>query len=209
MWKNECKWTEEQDKRLIELWKKEKSGSQIAFILVKEFTEKITKNSVIGRAHRINKTAKALGLPEPCVPRRSPIKISSEEIRAKNAEYMRQYRAKEQPMLPILETLDLDLNKRTDAYTPSGVLRADRVRLGARSSNAIPVQLKIMPINLGVVCDCCWPMWGKEKPTHIYCNQKSMPNKSYCEKHFKKSTVQSSQSSLTKLTNKIIKMEMR
>lgn len=30
---------------------------------------------------------------------------------------------------------------------------------------------------------CCWPLWGSEKPTHIYCAAPSQVNASYCPMH--------------------------
>jgi len=30
---------------------------------------------------------------------------------------------------------------------------------------------------------CCWPMWGTERPSHLYCGDPSLPGRSYCADH--------------------------
>lgn len=39
---------------------------------------------------------------------------------------------------------------------------------------------------------CRWPLWGDEKPTHVYCGDKvAAPGQPYCESHAKKAQGQS------------------
>lgn len=36
----------------------------------------------------------------------------------------------------------------------------------------------------GYVGECLWPMWSDtEKATHVYCKQRTVPGKSYCQEH--------------------------
>lgn len=148
-------WSETELETLRDLWGTGLSGSEIAARLPGK-----SRNAVIGRAHR-------LGLAK----RASPIKnITPEEAerrREATRERRRQARARHDAKAKA--------RKATRPVRPARrIATAERAAIAA---TAFPARDGFMGRT------CCWPMWGDERPTHVYCGGPAVPARPYCEAH--------------------------
>lgn len=149
-------WPAEKDARLAQLWDEGLTTSAIAA------TMEITKNAVIGRAHR-------LGLAK----RPSPIPVKgSDKLRKPRAARPRKPKAaKPQP-------------KQHRQSGARSLVVAQAVQPVAPPPPPAPRPEPRPMIRLGRADGCRFPLWGRGKPTHVYCDapraRSFMP---YCEAH--------------------------
>jgi GcrA cell cycle regulator len=142
-------WTEETIAKLRILWAEGLSTAEIGRRMG------ISKNAVVGKAHRLNLTA-----------RPSPIRRDGGE----RAERKRLPRRVHGPTLPALQAalapMPQEPPRAAERERPVPVLRAVYLpRHGARST------------------PCCWPIGEPGTKTFRFCDVGAIPGKPYCDEH--------------------------
>ena len=142
-------WNEETIARIRALWDEGHSTAEIGRRMG------ITKNAVVGKAHRLN-------LP----PRPSPIRRVPGEARAPRRNPVKRVVG---PTLPALPS-------QVAVSAPARPALVPRPGVALR---AVPAQ----PRPAGRVQACCWPLGDPGTPTFRFCGDAAMPAKPYCEDH--------------------------
>ena len=189
-------WSPEEDARLRGLWDEGHSTAEIARRMGR------TKNSVVGRVHRLAFPAR----PSPIQPKR-PISVAPARIRRNSAAEVRAAwarqkqhqqgatRAPVQPgrwgIHPGLAALPIPAEAGDPGRSgPAGMVDLDRAT--GRSSLTLP-PAEAIP-RLGVFSGrqdegCRWPMWGHaERPTQVFCCgprwvREDGTKAAYCDRH--------------------------
>ncbi len=163
-------WTEELIARLRALWDEGHSTAEIGRILG------ISKNAVVGKAHRLNLPA-----------RPSPIR------REASAE-PRPRRHTRGPTLPPLATATVEGNARPASQSPVlplavGTLARTAAEFGrqATSSSTPPAASPSVgtsaPRPYARRIACCWPLGEPGAPGFHFCGAEAVPGKPYCAAH--------------------------
>lgn len=143
-------WTEEAIATLRQLWAEGHSTAEIGRRMG------ISKNAVVGKAHRLNLAA-----------RPSPIRRAPGQAPAPRAPRLapRPAMPRPMPMLPVVR--------------PAG---ADRpVPLAPRPAQVSPPP-RPAPLRLGNAT-CCWPIGEPGTPGFRFCTSPAIAGKPYCEEH--------------------------
>lgn len=150
-------WTGYAIARLERLWNAGVSTEQIGQDLG------CTKNAAIGKARR-------LGLE----PRLSPIirdgRIPKDSAPRGPGRATRQQAARLPTIASVVPRV-ADLNEKRAAQLDRYGVSAQVVRVDAP------------PVKIGASKGCCWPMWGNERPTGVFCDAPARMGKPYCAGH--------------------------
>lgn len=149
-------WTDAEDDRLKELWPEKLSTAAIGRELHR------SKNSVVGRAHRLE-------LPS----RPSPIVFGPPKPRP---------RPRAGPVtLPPLASTPRAVVRAPERSRPFGVA-PDAVALPPAAARVAPV-VEQRTATEGRVVECAWPIGEPGSAGFRFCNERSMPGRSYCAEH--------------------------
>lgn len=140
-------WNEETIGRLRALWDEGHSTAEIGRRLG------ITKNAVVGKAHRLNLSA-----------RPSPIRRTPGEARPPRRVQPRRMSG---PTLPVL----------TSSMTVARVAEMPRIQPALR---AVP-HAAARPMSR--VTACCWPLGEPGTPSFKFCGDAAMHGRPYCAEH--------------------------
>jgi GcrA cell cycle regulator len=141
-------WTDETILCLRALWDEGHSTAEIGRRLG------ITKNAVVGKAHRLN-------LPG----RPSPIRRSSGEARQPRRPSLRRANG---PTLPALAAIG-------SVSKPTELLRPQQPQL-----RAVPVTPRVSASRSS---SCCWPIGEPGTPSFRFCSDDAVNGKPYCGEH--------------------------
>ncbi|HSU06852.1 MAG TPA: GcrA family cell cycle regulator [Acetobacteraceae bacterium] len=148
-------WTEDTIQRLRALWSDGLSTAEIGRRLG------ISKNAVVGKAHRLELSA-----------RPSPIRRDGSPPRPRRAPVPRVAG----PTLPPLAST------RTVPTVIGPALRP-AVATAAPAPSPIPRLQPVAPRPYGRVITCCWPIGEPGTREFRFCDDQSVPGKPYCEDH--------------------------
>lgn len=158
-------WNDEAIARIRALWSEGHSTAEIGRRMG------ISKNAVVGKAHRLNLPA-----------RPSPIRRGSGEKRATTRSPIRRVTG---PTLPALQTVQRPGQAGPlaptgfaplSALSPTGYVPMSKPQAVLRP---VPVQ----PRPSGRISSCCWPLGEPGKPDFHFCGDPTMPAKPYCDQH--------------------------
>jgi len=140
-------WTEEAIATLRQLWAEGHSTAEIGRRMG------ISKNAVVGKAHRLNLPA-----------RPSPIRRPAGQAPAARAPRLapRPGLPRPLPILPVVRAAAADRQEHRPAQ--------------------ITPQARTAPLRVGHAT-CCWPIGEPGKPGFRFCGAPAMPGKPYCEEH--------------------------
>lgn len=176
-------WTDDDRRRLEELWATGLSGEKIARQIGR------TKNSVLGQAHRMR------------LPGRTPAVVrKTEPLDAEKTELARvMWHERKAMSIPDIAralgvTVDVLRGKAFRLNWPArGFAKSYRIA-AAKTIVAAPVTPEAQPFIMAPPVSivfkprppraCCWPMWGhNERPTHRYCDGMAVAGRAYCGEH--------------------------
>lgn len=157
-------WNDEAIARIRLLWSEGHSTAEIGRRMG------ISKNAVVGKAHRLNLPA-----------RPSPIRRSTGEKRTPIRATIRRVTG---PTLPALQSVP-----RASVPAPSTPAVASSLPMPAVVALPVhkaPVMLRTVASNprpSGRVSSCCWPLGDPGTPQFRFCGDPTMPAKPYCHEH--------------------------
>ena len=148
-------WTEQRIEMLRRLWGQGQTASQIAVAL-----GGVTRNAVIGKAHRLGLTG-----------RPSPIKRdASGTATPKRRPVPRRAMAPQpKPMMPLQRAIPAQQDSGTIASPPPAPREQPRNYPPARAH--------------GGTKSCSWPMGDPKQPGFHFCGEPSEPGRPYCANH--------------------------
>ena len=145
-------WNDETIARIRALWSEGHSTAEIGRRMG------ISKNAVVGKAHRL------------CLPARpSPIRRGTGEKRASTRATIRRVTG---PTLPALQSVP----RAVAPPTPVGFTPMQKPPVVLRQ---VPAQ----PRPSGRVSSCCWPLGEPGTPDFHFCGDPTVPAKPYCDEH--------------------------
>ena len=147
-------WNDETIARIRALWSEGHSTAEIGRRMG------ISKNAVVGKAHRLSLPA-----------RPSPIRRGTGEKRASTRSPIRRVTG---PTLPALQSV------------PRPVQAAPPAPIGFAPAPKPPVVLRTVPSQprpSGRISSCCWPLGEPGTPDFHFCGDPTMPAKPYCDEH--------------------------
>lgn len=147
-------WNDETIARIRALWSEGHSTAEIGRRMG------ISKNAVVGKAHRLNLPA-----------RPSPIRRGTGEKRASTRSPIRRVTG---PTLPALQSVPRAVPPAAPA--PVGLAPAPKPQVVLRT---VPTQ----PRPSGRISSCCWPLGEPGTPEFRFCGDPTMPAKPYCDEH--------------------------
>jgi GcrA cell cycle regulator len=157
-------WTEQRIDILRRLWGQGQTASQIATIL-----GGVTRNAVIGKAHRLGLTG-----------RPSPIKrdgASPSQPRRRQAQPQRRM----QPSLPPLAaSLGVSRPQSAGMQAAMNETQAAPPPAEARTAPKAPAQQR--NVHAGSKT-CSWPVGDPKQPGFHFCGESAEPGRSYCAHH--------------------------
>ncbi len=165
-------WTEETISRLRSLWQEGHSTAEIGRRL------SITKNAVVGKAHRlilparpspIRKNTAQAGAP---TARREPAQVARLIPRAEKPEPARQ------PPLPVAAATVTALRAPAPAQGAAGAERA-----GSVHEAELPVPRLGHTTPRRRAQSCCWPLGDPGTKQFRFCGGEPIPGKPYCTAH--------------------------
>lgn len=157
-------WNDEAIARIRALWSEGHSTAEIGRRMG------ISKNAVVGKAHRLNLPA-----------RPSPIRRGSGEKRATTRATIRRVTG---PTLPALESLPRIVEPAP--VTPSVAVESPISTVVAMPPAKAPVMLRsVTSVHrpTGRVSSCCWPLGDPGTQQFRFCGDPTMPSKPYCHDH--------------------------
>lgn len=147
-------WNDETIARIRTLWSEGHSTAEIGRRMG------VSKNAVVGKAHRLNLPA-----------RPSPIRRGTGEKRATVRPTIRRVTG---PTLPALQSVPRQTA--SPHAGPSGMTPAHKASAMIRP---VPSQ----PRPSGRVSSCCWPLGEPGTPQFRFCGDPTIPAKPYCDEH--------------------------
>lgn len=177
------KWADSKNDTLRELWAANHPTRVIASLM------DITKNAVVGQAHRLDLPGRLSPIkrwegygppPPPCRvlrPKkvRPPALVYPEGIALERAAIKEQQRLLKASIVAVPRALTVAPRER-----PTRAIRAPEVTLAEVRYEA-PV--KLVAPRYGRVVECSWPSGTPGKADFRYCDEPSEPSKSYCLPH--------------------------
>lgn len=154
-------WNDEAIDRIRALWSEGHSTAEIGRRMG------ISKNAVVGKAHRLSLPA-----------RPSPIRRVPEEKRGSQRATIRRVTG---PTLPALQSVPPPV-----AAVPPAPVPLATAPLAVLPVPKPPVLLRPVPSQprpAGRVSTCCWPLGDPGTPGFRFCNDPTMPAKPYCDQH--------------------------
>jgi GcrA cell cycle regulator len=163
-------WTEQRIEMLRKLWGQGQTASQIATLL-----GGVTRNAVIGKAHRLGLT----GRPSPI--KRDGTEAGSSAPRRKSAGSQRRQQPAIAPMPNLRPTVSVPVAP--EASPLAGTLAAGAAE--ARPSE--PVMTKAPAAARNAVQagskSCSWPVGDPKQPGFHFCGDSAEPGRPYCAHH--------------------------
>ena len=155
-------WTEETIARLRQLWQDGHSTAEIGRRMG------ITKNAVVGKAHRLELPA-----------RPSPIRRGTQDGPRPRRSAVRRTTGATLPGMTS-STPPVQRPVPPVAAVPSAAEVAP-----ARPATPQPVVLRALPLikPSARVSPCCWPIGDPGTPSFRFCDDGALPNKPYCAEH--------------------------
>lgn len=152
-------WNDETEARLRTLWSEGHSTAEIGRRMG------ISKNGIVGKAHRLNLPTRASPIIRDGRPRvrKDPLPRAVRESAAR---------------LPALVSVAMPPPPEPPRLSEKSVANLSRAGLAPQLVVTEPAPA----VTLSKV-RCCWPMWGHGKPTHQYCGEPSRLGKPYCPTH--------------------------
>ena len=147
-------WNDETIARIRALWSEGHSTAEIGRRMG------VSKNAVVGKAHRLNLPA-----------RPSPIRRGTGEKRAVTRATIRRVTG---PTLPALQSVPR-------APQPAASAAADFTPTPKQAAHLRPVPAQPRPS--GRISSCCWPLGDPGTPAFRFCGDPTMPAKPYCDEH--------------------------
>lgn len=144
-------WNDETIDRIRALWSEGHSTAEIGRRMG------ISKNAVVGKAHRLNLPA-----------RPSPIRRGSGEKRAAPRSTIRRVTG---PTLPALQSV------------PRPTPTASVTLLPMQKSTPMLRTVQTHSRPSGRISSCCWPLGEPGTPAFHFCGDPTMPAKPYCDQH--------------------------
>jgi GcrA cell cycle regulator len=151
----DSRWTDESEARLRELWSEGCSTAEIGRRMG------LTKNSVVGKAHRLGLESK----PSPIIRDGRPVKPK-----------------------PVPRVHGATLTLPPSIIAAQAAEKAAERALVAKLSEIVAAAAEPEPetprVNFKPLAprQCCWPLWDG-KPTHRYCEAVARPGRAYCSAH--------------------------
>jgi GcrA cell cycle regulator len=156
-------WAEETIIRLRALWDEGHSTAEIGRRLG------VSKNAVVGKAHRLDLPARPSPIRRDGSGRSSPRRSTPRRIAG--------------PTLPPLSSAGM-------AATPGPAMAASPQPLAPRPAPTVPPRVHITaPRPYGRVVTCCWPIGEPGTKSFQFCGAESEPGKPYCEDHARRAYV--------------------
>lgn len=153
-------WTDEMVARLRVLWDEGHSTAEIGRIMG------ISKNAVVGKAHRLNLAARPSPIRrEPGVPRPRMTRVT----RGPTLPPLGALRAASAPPAPL-------------PSTPNAVPSCGPVDTASVLPPSVAVAARPRP-PFARTLDCCWPLGEPGTPSFRFCGGEAMPGKPYCAQH--------------------------
>jgi GcrA cell cycle regulator len=153
-------WSEEIIDRLKALWAEGLSTAEIGRRM------NISKNAVVGKAHRLNLPA-----------RPSPIRRGGEGARSRVT-----VRRVTGPTLPPLATVRMAVPSPSPAPAAPVASPAPSAPPVARSLPAASLR-GVVPPRFGRFNPCCWPLGEPGTESFRFCDEPSLAGKPYCQEH--------------------------
>ena len=144
-------WNDETIERIRALWSEGHSTAEIGRRMG------ISKNAVVGKAHRLNLPA-----------RPSPIRRGTGEKRATPRATIRRVTG---PTLPALQSVS----------RPASTAPVNLIPLHKAPPMLRAVQTQSRPS--GRISSCCWPLGEPGTPAFHFCGDPTAPAKPYCDQH--------------------------
>lgn len=143
-------WTAETIAKLRAFWDEGHSTAEIGRRLG------ITKNAVVGKAHRLSLPA-----------RPSPIRRNTAEVRAPRPAPVRRVNGPTLPSLQVVPPVAASVRPVVEASRPAPTLRA----------------VAPQPRPTSRVSTCCWPIGEPGTPSFRFCSDPAAANRPYCAEH--------------------------
>lgn len=147
-------WNDDTIARIRALWSEGHSTAEIGRRMG------VSKNAVVGKAHRLNLPA-----------RPSPIRRGTGEKRASKRSPIRRVTG---PTLPALTSVQRPAQ--AGPLAPTGLTLMPKPQVVLRS---VPSQ----PRSSGRISSCCWPLGEPGTPGFYFCGDPTVPAKPYCDQH--------------------------
>ena len=156
-------WNDEAIARLRLLWDEGHSTAEIGRRM------SVSKNSVVGKAHRLNLPA-----------RPSPIRRDAGGVQSPRPPVARRVTG---PTLPPL-SVEVDVEIEVEIIEPAPVrkLPAPPPLVVARPMTSAPI-LRQVPQSRRHEITCCWPIGEPGTKSFRFCDSTASPNKPYCTEH--------------------------
>jgi GcrA cell cycle regulator len=182
-------WTEETISRLQELWQQGLSTAEIGRQLG------ITKNAVVGKAHRLSLPPRPSPIRKP-----APVRASAEPVVERVEPESAQLRPPEEtasaaPVAPVAEVAPsedetiresasvVSILARRAAETSADATPAEDVPEPAPRSVPRPVLRSVPPEPRRRGPSCCWPLGDPGTPGFHFCGAAPLSGKPYCAEH--------------------------
>lgn len=165
-------WTEQRIEMLRKLWGQGQTASQIATLL-----GGVTRNAVIGKAHRLGLT----GRPSPI--KRDGTEAGSSAPRRKSAGSQRRQQPAIAPMPNIRPAAAAPMSAES---TPSAGILNTSVAPEARPSEPAMAKAPSAPRNAAVQAgskSCSWPVGDPKQAGFHFCGDSAEPGRPYCAHH--------------------------
>jgi len=169
-------WTEETIDRLKMLWQQGLSTAEIGRQL------SITKNAVVGKAHRLSLPPRPSPIRKPKIGQPAPVEMpeaSGPVVEAVPSEEVARADAKDTPVaeivpMPVREPVVAETQRVKEAPVSAPVVRPEAVRPALRS---VPLEKPRRGPS------CCWPLGDPGTPGFHFCGAAPIPGKPYCQEH--------------------------
>lgn len=155
----DSRWTDRSEARLRELWSEGCSTAEIGRRMG------FTKNSVVGKAHRLGLKSKP-----------SPIIRDGRPVKPKKAPRVYGTTLTLPPSIIAAQAAEKAAEK---AAERAFVAKLSEIIAAAVEPEPEAPRVAFKPPSLR---QCCWPMWDG-KPTHQYCDAAAVLGKPYCAAH--------------------------
>ncbi len=179
-------WTDERIALLKKMWKEGKSAAEIAKTLGKG----VTRNAVIGKAHRMGLSGRPSPIKKPAAPKKEAAAAAPKKERAAAP-------AAAAPAAP---------RGKKAAITPPAANAKASAQLNKEVEELKTIEKEIVPLGGGVALIdltermCKWPIGDPRDPDFTFCGRGIRPGTPYCPEHAAMAYQTSSRSRGTALT---------